>query len=153
MPQRWWAIALPDGTLVGGGRGVRLAPGRVVAGGGAISLELDESDGVELISPHGRDRAWTRKQTPVHVRGAVRARGRAFELDGADGFVDDSAGYHARHTAWCCSAGVGRTDDGRRVAWKLVDGIHDGVPSERTLWVDGEPAGSRAVCASPRATA
>jgi hypothetical protein len=137
--QRWWAVALPEGTLLEGRRGVRLAPGRVEAGG-TIELELDEGDGVEVVSPHGRSWVWTRKQAGVPVRGRVRAAGRTFELDGEDGFVDDSAGYHARHTAWRWSAGVGRAEDGRRVAWNLVDGVHDaGAASERTVWVDGEP--------------
>jgi hypothetical protein len=53
--------------------------------------------------------------------------------------MDESAGYHARRTAWRWSAGLGRTDDGRRVAWNLVDGVHDGEVSERTVWLDGEP--------------
>ncbi len=139
VPQRWWAVALPDGTLVEGRRGVRLGDGRVEAGD-AIRLELEESDGVEVVSSHGRGYVWTRKQAPVRVRGVVRVAGRSFELDGDDGFIDDSAGYHSRHTAWRWSAGVGRTDDGRRVAWNLVDGLHDaGTASERTVWVDGEP--------------
>lgn len=137
--QRWWAVALPDGTLLEGRRGVRLGPGRVEAGG-TIELELDEREGVEVVSPHGRSWVWTRKQAGVPVRGRVRAAGRTFELDGDDGFVDDSAGYHARHTAWCWSAGVGRAEDGRRVAWNLVDGVHDAnAASERTVWVEGEP--------------
>jgi hypothetical protein len=75
----------------------------------------------------------------VRVRGRVSVGGRTFEVDGEDGFVDESAGYHARHTAWRWSAGVGRAADGRRVAWNLVDGVHDGTASERTVWIDGEP--------------
>src|SRR5215207_6745912 len=122
--KRWWAVALPDGRLVEGRRGVRLADGRVEAGD-PIQLQLEEGDGVEVVSPHGRSYVWTRKQAPLRARGVVRAAGRVFELDGDDGFIDDSAGYHARHTAWRWSAGVGRTEDGRRVAWNLVDGVHD----------------------------
>jgi hypothetical protein len=69
------------------------------------------------------------------------------EIDGARhaisddaGFVDDSAGYHPRHTVWSWSAGVGTAADGRRVGWNLVDGIHDDPhASERTVWIDGEP--------------
>jgi hypothetical protein len=35
---------------------------------------------------------------------------------------------------------VGRTADGREVAWNLVDGVHDAPrDSERSVWVDGEP--------------
>ena len=138
LRQRWWAVALPDGTLLQGRRGVRMERGRVEAGGG-IRLELDEREGVEVVSPHGRSYVWTRKQAPVRVRGVVEAGGRTFELDGDDGFIDDSAGYHARHTAWRWSAGIGRAEDGRRVAWNLVDGVHDlSAASERTVWIDGE---------------
>jgi len=137
--QRWWAIALPDGTLLEGRRGVRLRPGRVQAGD-VIDLELDEGAGVEVVSPHGRSWVWTRKQGGVPVRGEVRVNGRTHALEGSDGFVDDSAGYHARHTAWRWSAGVGRAEDGRPVAWNLVDGVHDvDAASERTVWLDGEP--------------
>ena len=28
VPQRWWAVALPDGTLLEGRRGIQLSPGR-----------------------------------------------------------------------------------------------------------------------------
>ena len=74
------------------------------------------------------------------MRGRVSAGGRSFELDGDDGFIDDSAGYHARHTAWRWSAGLGRSDDGRRVAWNLVQGVHDAPGAgEQTVWLDGEP--------------
>ena len=56
------------------------------------------------------------------------------------GFIDDTAGYHARRTAWRWSAGVGIAESGARVAWNLVDGVHDGPErSERTVWVDGTP--------------
>ena len=139
VPQRWWAVALPDGTLVEGRRGVQLSAGRAQVRG-VLDLRLDEPEGVEVVSPHGRSYIWTSKHAPVRVRGRVSAGGRTFELDGDDGFVDESAGYHARRTAWRWSAGIGRTRDGRRVAWNLVDGVHDAPSSsERTVWVDGEP--------------
>ena len=136
--RRWWAVALPDGSLVEGTRGVELVPGRVRVRG-VLDLQVAEAEGVEVVSPEGRTYAWTRKTAPLHVRGRVTAAGRSFELDGDDGFLDESAGYHARHTAWRWSAGVGRTEDGRRAAWNLVDGVHDGATSERTVWLDGEP--------------
>lgn len=126
IPQRWCAVALPGGALLEGG---------------TAELQLDEGGrgAVEVASPHGRGWIWTRKQAGVPVRGHVEAGGRRFEVDG-EAFVDDSAGYHARHTSWRWSAGAGLLKDGRRVAWNLVDGVHDAPQaSERTVWVEGEP--------------
>ncbi|HYP47935.1 MAG TPA: DUF2804 family protein [Thermoleophilaceae bacterium] len=144
MPQRWWALALSDGALhertSAGGGGVELSPGlvRVESPGVSIELTIDESEGIEVVSPHGRAYIWTRKQGDAAVRGAVRLDGREWSVDGI-AFIDDSAGYHARHTQWRWSAGVGRGAGGERVAWNLVDGVHDAAAgSERTVWVDGE---------------
>jgi hypothetical protein len=137
IPQRWWAVALPDGSLFEGRRGVLVGTRRVSVRG-VLDLELSRPYGVQVVSPHGRSYIWTLKLAPVHVRGTVSVGGHTFELDGDDGFVDESAGYHARHTAWRWSAGIGRADDGRAVAWNLVDGVHDAYEnSERTLWIDG----------------
>jgi uncharacterized protein DUF2804 len=146
VPQRWWAVALPDGellerTTVGRG-GVELDGSRVRvrARGVEIDLELEESEGVQIASPAGERYIWTRKQAAVPVRGRVVVEGATHELDDDAGFIDDSAGYHPRHTAWRWSAGVGRDARGRRVAWNLVDGVHDSPrDSERTVWVDGAP--------------
>jgi hypothetical protein len=151
VPQRWWAVALPDGTLherTSAGRiGIELGPDVVrVANDSnkglpvAISLELGSGEAVEVVSPHGRSHIWTRKQAGIPVRGRVLAGGREWEIDGPLGFVDESAGYHARHTRWLWSAGVGRAAGGERVAWNLVEGVHDAPEaSERTVWVDGRP--------------
>jgi hypothetical protein len=115
--QRWWGLARPDGSL-------REGAGRV-----PVEFELDEGEGVEVVSPHGGSYIWTRKQAGLRVRGVP-----------GEGFVDETAGYHARHTTWRWSAGSGRLEDGRRVAWNLVDGVHDAPEaSERTVWVEGEP--------------
>jgi Protein of unknown function (DUF2804) len=82
---------------------------------------------------------WTRKQGDVPARGLVRADGREHQIDGTV-FVDESAGYHPRHTTWKWSAGVGVGAGGERIAWNLVTGVHDSPRnSERTLWVDGQP--------------
>ena len=117
IPQRWWAVARPDGSLHEG------------KGAAPFELELDEGEAVEVVSPHGRSYIWTRKQAGVPVRGVT-----------GEGFIDDSAGYHARHTTWFWSAGSGRVADGRHVAWNLVDGVHDAPEaSERTVWVEGSP--------------
>jgi Protein of unknown function (DUF2804) len=151
VPQRWWAIALPDGTLLErtttGRGGVRLDPGRVrvtaPSGGRAnadaveIDLVLDERPGVEIVSPHGGSYIWTRKQGGIPARGRVRIGKREWQLAAA-AIVDESAGYHARHTRWHWSAGVGIGAGGEPVAWNLVDGVHDATrESERTVWVDG----------------
>lgn len=113
----------------------------------ADDLELrlqPEGEPVCVTSSHGSAYIWTRKQ-PVRARGTVRAGGRRIEVD-ARGLLDDSAGYHARHTAWQWSAGVGAAADGRALAWNLVDGVHDALSeSERTLWVDGAPRELRPV--------
>jgi Protein of unknown function (DUF2804) len=147
VPQRWWAVALPDGTLLERTTARRVdqcrAPGWVLIQDRGVHIELAfaEADGVEVVSPHGDGGwIWTRKQAGVPVRGVVRARGREWPVEGPVGFVDDSAGYHARHTRWRWSAGVGRARGGRAVAWNLVEGVHDAAEaSERTVWVEGEP--------------
>ena len=144
--QRWWALALPGGELVEktsmtGSGGVVVSPARVTIGSPSVRAELafGSAEHVETLSPHGRQLIWTRKQADVPVTGTVEHGGRTWDVDGR-GVVDESAGYHARHTAWKWSAGVGVTDDGRRVGWNLVDGVHDHPDaSERTVWIDGVP--------------
>jgi Protein of unknown function (DUF2804) len=118
VPFSWWAVW--DGRLHEGRRGLDVS----VSGGAEI----------EVVSPHGRQYAWTRKRV-AQVRGTFA--GRSFDLAG---IVDESAGYHARHTVWRWSAGVGTLVSGEPVAWNLVEGIHDAPEaSERTVWVAGEP--------------
>jgi hypothetical protein len=147
IPQRWWAIAEPDGSLHGrttlGRGGVRLDESRARVRSGAVSvdLELGEGEPVEVVSATGRrGYIWTRKRGGVPARGTVAIGGRRIELN-AEAIVDESAGYHERHTAWRWSAGVGRAEGGERIAWNLVTGVHDSPEaSERTLWVDGRPS-------------
>ncbi|MGH2979677.1 MAG: DUF2804 domain-containing protein, partial [Solirubrobacterales bacterium] len=147
VAQRWWAVVTPGGELHG-----RTTVGRggvmVVSGAAAvmtdevkIALVLQESGGVEVASPTSAGHyIWTRKQADVPARGIVDIRGRWQPLDGV-AFVDDSAGYHDRHTAWKWSAGNGLTSDGRAVSWNLVTGVHDAPhDSERTVWVDRKPS-------------
>jgi hypothetical protein len=147
--QVWWAVwersagRLHERTRLAAGRdAVRVdGPGAlwVRDGGVEIDLRLDEGPGIEVVTPAGDAYVWTRKQGGVPARGRVRVDGREFELD-ARAVVDESAGYHDRHTAWRWSAGVGTAADGRPVAWNLVDGIHDRPEaSERTVWLDGAP--------------
>lgn len=147
VPQRWWAVAKPDGellerTTIGRG-GVSVERGVVdVEGAGIrIHLSLDESDGVEIASPTCAGHyVWTRKQADVPARGFVEIHGQRHDIDGV-AFIDESAGYHDRHTAWKWSAGNGLTSDGRAVSWNLVAGVHDApADSERTVWIDRQPA-------------
>ena len=139
-PVRWWAIAQPGRPLREGRRGIELAPGRVRVNDGAVAIELDLEEGepVETATAYGRSFAWTAKQADVPARGSVRVDGHTLEVD-SRAVVDVSAGYHARHTAWKWSAGVGTLVDGRSVGWNLVTGIHDSPnSSERTVWLDGD---------------
>jgi hypothetical protein len=146
VPQRWWAVALPDGTLRGrttlgrGGVNICGPRARVEARGVSIELELEERDPVETASPAGGSYIWTAKQAAVPVRGAAVIDGARHVIEDDVAFIDDSAGYHPRHTAWRWSAGVGRLEDGRRMGWNLVTGVHDSpAASERTIWIDGHP--------------
>jgi hypothetical protein len=123
----WWAVW--DGRrLREGTRGVTVTPGRARVRG---ELELTLAHGQPIEVTTGP--AWTRK-TPLRVTGTIGGRG----ID-LPGLMDESAGRHARRTAWRWSAGAGVTESGSDVVWNLVDGLHDGDPSERTVWVDGEP--------------
>jgi hypothetical protein len=55
--------------------------------------------------------------------------------------IDDTAGHHARLTEWRWAAGVGQDEDGRQVAFNLVEGVNDPpTGSERAIWVDGTPS-------------
>jgi Protein of unknown function (DUF2804) len=122
--------------------GVRVRPGAVELRDGpvAMALRVDGGTPVETASAHGAGWIWTRKRGGARVRGRVVVDGEEIALD-APGCVDESAGYHARATAWEWSAGAGTTRDGRAVAWNLVAGVHDApAASERTIWVEGEPA-------------
>ena len=147
VPQRWWAVALPGGelherTTIGrGGVSVERGAVEVERDGVRIHLTLEESDGVEIASPTSAGHyTWTRKQADVPARGFVEVSGKRHEIDGV-AFIDESAGYHDRHTAWKWSAGNGHTRDGRTVSWNLVTGVHDApTDSERTVWVDRKPA-------------
>jgi hypothetical protein len=144
--QRFWALATPDGrlrekTALLGSGGVRLAGPEVAidAAGLRVRLKVDEIEGVETLSRHGDSYIWTRKQGGVRVSGLIELDGRPIQFE-ERGVVDESAGYHARHTVWSWSAGVGRLTDGRAAAWNLVAGVHDAPEnSERTVWIEGEP--------------
>ena len=137
LPVSWWAVwdrasgRFTERTLR---RSLAVTPQRVHVPG-VLELEVGDAAPVEVVSPHGAQHIWTRK------RGGVRVRGKAAGVPvDALGLVDESAGYHARRTAWHWSAGVGVLASGEPVAWNLVAGLHDDpTASERTVWVAGEP--------------
>lgn len=148
LPQSFWAVwdrearVLRERTRLRAG-GVRLGRGhvRVRDRGVAVDLAFDERAGVpiEVRSPHGASEIWTRKRAGVAIAGSVVLDGRSHDVVSL-AVIDDSWGYHARHTAWSWSAGVGVAQDGRSLAWNLVDGVHDArTGSERAVWVDGTP--------------
>lgn len=144
LPRRWWAIATPDGALVGRAapflRRFSVAPERVYVRCGATEFTLEASPGgeVEVISPTGRSFAWTRKRYgPARAR---LRRNRTTQNFEGGALLDESAGYHPRRTRWRWCAGVGTASSGETIAWNLVRGIHDSPQaSERTVWVAGEP--------------
>lgn len=146
LPISWWAVwdrgqrTLAERTSRGRalvafhGDALRVRDGSVL-----IDLTLGAGTPVETVSPHGSQYAWTRKRGGVRASGTVAVGDRRHRVD-ALAVVDESAGYHARHTAWRWAAGAGTLVDGRQVAWNLVAGLHDApAASERTVWVDGEP--------------
>jgi hypothetical protein len=146
LPVGWWAVwDRATGRLVQrdafGRCGVEVSPTRLRVRGRALEIELALGPGapVEVVSPHGAQHIWTRKRAGVTARGWIEQGGERRALD-LRAVVDESAGYHARHTAWRWSAGVGTATSGAAVAWNLVDGLHDGPEhSERAVWVDGVP--------------
>ena len=144
--QRFWAVATPDGrlrekTALAGSGGLRMSGPEIAldAAGLRMRLTVREGEGVETLSRHGDSYIWTRKQGGALVEGVIELDGRPIQFS-ERGIVDESAGYHARHTVWQWSAGVGHLEDGRPCAWNLVNGVHDAaIHSERTLWIDGQP--------------
>jgi hypothetical protein len=147
FPRRWWAVATPDGQLHGHSSvrpgGLRLEDCRVTVATPLVQIDIELGDAEEVQTASPTEQGgyiWTSKRAGVSARGAVVIAGRRFGMDGPHAFIDHSAGYHARHTAWKWSAGLGRLADGRAVGWNLVAGVHDDpVASERTVWVDGRP--------------
>jgi Protein of unknown function (DUF2804) len=149
-PLRQWFWAAWDREVGALHEATRFVPGSVALPGGGVRLRgrglradlvfEPAADAVEVCSAHGDAHIWTRKM-PIRARGTVLTGARAVEVD-ARGLVDESAGYHARRTAWSWSAGAGVTADGRDVWWNLVAGVHDAAAaSERAVWIsDGTVA-------------
>jgi Protein of unknown function (DUF2804) len=146
--QSFWAVwdrqagRLHERTTRGAGA-VLLAPGRAQVDDRGLQLELtlEETAGVETVCPSGRSYAWTRKQGGIRAQGTIAIPGAGVRTVDARAVIDDTSAYYERHTNWRWSAGVGATPDGRELAWNLVHGVNDPPRgSERTVWIDGEPA-------------
>lgn len=147
LGQSFWALwdrraaVLDTETVLLARRRITVTPKEVAVRSGTARLELAVSpvgEPVEVVSPHGRSYIWTRK-TPVQAHGHLTLGMEVRPIRGV-GLLDESAGYHARETAWEWSAGVGTSIDGWPVVWNLVRGVHDAdTMSERTVWVQGRP--------------
>jgi hypothetical protein len=165
--QSFWAMCTrADGRLrertrmLARRRAVALTPGRMRIRDGAtlLDLTLGEDEGIQARCAHGaglrsgggsRDgsktlgagEVWTRKQAGVRAHGTLTLDGGPPRAIEARAVIDDTVGYHARHTEWWWSAGVGTSEDGGPLAWNLVAGVNDPPRgSERAVWVDGEPS-------------
>jgi hypothetical protein len=105
-----------------------------------LELALEEDDGWEASCPNGRQHVRTRKQAGIAAHGMLTVDSRPPRPIEARAVIDDTAGYHSRHTEWWWSAGVGVAPDGRALAWNLVSGVNDPPSgSERAVWIDGKP--------------
>lgn len=146
VPVSWWAIwdrqtkTMAERTRKGRAEvSVSAAAVALQAPPFSMRFEVRRGTAVETISLHGAEPIWTRK-TPITVSGTLVLSGRRVELDGTPGLMDESAGHHARRTAWRWSAGVGTVTDGTPVTWNLVTGLHDDPrASERTVWIGDTP--------------
>jgi hypothetical protein len=145
--QSFWAVwdrsagRLYERTAMGGGS-VRLGYGSATIDDRGLELDLafTEGAGVETVCASGDGYAWTRKQGGVIAGGTITLGGERSRVFAGRAVIDDTAAYYQRHTRWRWSAGVGTADDGRQLAWNLVDGVNDPPhDSERTVWIDGVP--------------
>jgi hypothetical protein len=106
--------------------------------GGELSgrIAFHAVDSFEVLTHDDRAYTWTRK-TLINAAGSIRIGGREISVD-STGLIDESAGYHPRHTHYKWSAGAGRDTQGRAIAWNLVTGINDNeAANENTVWIDG----------------
>jgi Protein of unknown function (DUF2804) len=142
-------LAAGDGARRGGGARV----GRLLVRdrGVRLDLQLQEEPGIEALCAHpGGGPVWTRKQAGVRAHGTLALDGAAPRTVEARAVIDDTIGYHARHTQWWWTAGVGEGRDGTALAWNLVSGVNDPPrASERAVWVDGRPTEAPPVSFAP----
>jgi hypothetical protein len=141
-------VELRHGRACGDAR----SPGRlrIDDDGVLLDLELEEEVGIEADCPHGNDRVWTRKQAGIAASGTLSLDGASSREIRARAVIDDTAGYHERHTEWWWSAGVGEDEHGAELAWNLVSGVNDPPRgSERAVWADGQASEAPTVTFAP----
>ena len=141
VPQRWWAVALPDGTLrqqttIGRG-GVELSTGLAVgrrARTCAFDLDLEEDEGVETVSPGGEPQLDLDPQAGGLPGARVRRARRPPLRDRRRGVRRRERRLpRAPHLVELVGGRTAARRTGERVAWNLVDGVHDAEhDSERT---------------------
>jgi hypothetical protein len=146
--QSFWALYLRQRSelrerthqLYGRAR-VSLSAGRlrVADAGVLLELELDEGSPMAARCVNDGGEVWTRKQAGVRASGTLALDGAAPQPLNALAVIDDTAGYHPRHTEWWWSAGVGSAANGDALAWNLVSGVNDPPNgSERAVWAGAD---------------
>ena len=80
----------------------------------------------------------TTKRVLLPARGALSVDGESHEFNEAIAGMDYTNGLLARETSWRWAMGMGKSEDGRPVAFNLVAGFND--ERECVAWVDGEIA-------------
>ena len=147
--QSFWALylrsegSLRERTRMLRGRGaVQLGQGQLQVHDAGVRLDFCFSEAAPIHARclHDGGEVFTRKQAGIPARGTLALDGGAPRQLEALAVVDDTAGYHARHTEWWWSAGAGTGYDGAALAWNLVSGVNDPARgSERAVWVAGDP--------------
>jgi Protein of unknown function (DUF2804) len=147
--QSFWALylrsegSLRERTRMLRGRGaVQLGEGQLQVHDAGVRLDFCLGEGAPIHARclHDGGEVFTRKQAGIPARGTLALDGGAPRQLEALAVVDDTAGYHARHTEWWWSAGAGTGHDGAALAWNLVSGVNDPAHgSERAVWVAGDP--------------
>ena len=124
FPVSWWGIwdryretlherTRHNGRLVRFDPAGRPGPGRPRQHRLAFAIGRRSGPGVETLSPHGTQYAWTRKQGGVRFTGAVAVGDRRFS-DRRSRDRRRLGGLPRAHTSWMWSAGVGPPAGDRR---------------------------------------
>ncbi len=117
------------------------AQGTLAADAGTLSLRatIDAAGCALPISivapvPDGVVNA-TEKRVLMPARGALIVGSTTERFDDGIAGMDFTYGLLARHTQWCWAMAMGKTTDGRAIAFNLVDGFNEG--RECAIWLDG----------------